>query len=692
MHFVKHSLLVAMLAILTGCGGSSNSTAPMVTTPDTPVENLTVVTDISPKNAVIGQVTTFTLTGSNMNGQLQVSLPSCLNISALKGTTTSVSFTCTPQAEGTPILTVKTAAGVSAFTSEIKFQATGTVGNITISRVDMPSKVTVGQQASFTITGQNLPETLQIGVEECQNTTQTNSSATEITFTCTPRTAGTQRIIILSPEGVSLYSGSVLVQSPPPLLTGTWRQTTANGCTGTIEGETVAGARSKKPLFTFVKNDTAAVNSDARLRLISNEGFAYTTTDCTDTSNITTGIARDTAIFDNVGAVQQTSGLNYYYPVDTVYRATQPALPAATAIVFKNTDTFCLFDGAATAANINQFIQNVDLTTSSCFARSAELPFSQIAPATLLTQSTSQLLQRPDDALTLAILERLNQRGQSRYVLLREAKLLQHILSSSNNTTGPKTYDLFTQIAGFSDLTFSYQTLDEPSQDTNFEINRLKQLNDLGSQSWLFLGKKQLDAFFGAKTLYAKNNLSQTFSYEMRNDSDVNATKLISILDAQGASGCRFIDMRLKANTTNTQTTVCVNSSRNNGAFSYRYVAYPTDATRADALKALLDGQKLEGFYPIRVWSLTAGDTPRILFERDSSIGAGIQGMQYKVYSQSLPSNQPELANLLNDQGKLGWHFWSQINDPTGKPLATIFSSLPFPQLPDGEAVVLDRR
>lgn len=696
MHFVKHSLAVAMLAILTGCGGgSSNNTAPVNNTPDTPDE-VTAVSSVSPQSAVVGQLTTFTLSGQRMTSNLQVSLPNCQNISALEGSTTKVTFTCTPQTAGTHVLTVKTAAGATLFTGNINLQATAPAEDIIISSVEMPSNVTVGQQASFTIKGQNLSGTLQINLAQCQNITPLEITPTQIRFTCTPQVAGVQTLTILSAAGTTLLTRTVSVQSPPPVLSGSWRQTAAEGCTGSIDGETIVGVRSKKPLFTFISD------AEKRVRLIGNEGFGYSTVDCSETTQtpatattptfaLTTGIAKFSAVYDDVGPVQKINDV-YYYPVHTTYSNNSLATPSATAIVFKNADTFCLFDGVVTSANVTQFIQNVDLTQLGCFARNSKSPFSQDAPSlsAFFSKSISALVQRSDGESILNLLSPINQRGQTGYVLLGGVKSLSPVI----NSNGLQTYNLFTQISVASEFSFEYRIEDEPAQDANFESNRLKQLNDLGLQGLLFLGKKQLNAFSEARTLYVKatpaTGTLQAFEYRQRRDSDVTATKLIGILDAYGADGCRFVDTRLQATPANTRATVCVNSNRHIGTYSYRYVPYP-ESTRTDALKALLDTQKLSGFYPIRVMSIGTDATPHILFEYDSSVATRVQGMQYKVYSQALPSNEPELDGLLNDQGKLGWQLWSEIDDLSGSHLGTIFASLPFPHLPDGESVVLDR-
>lgn len=701
MHFVKHSLILAMLAVLTGCGGGSSDSAPPANnTPETP-DNVTTVTSVSPQTAIIGVLTTFTLSGQNLSNGLQVTLPSCPNIKGNVESPNTVKFTCIPQAEGTQTLTVKTAAGASLFSSEIKFQATASAGDIVVSSIDIPNVVTVGQIATFIIKGQNLPTTLQISLPQCANIDQPGQSATQIRVTCTPLVAGTQTLKVSSETGIELRRGNVIMQSPPPALTGSWRQAAANGCTGTIEGETIVGARSKQPLFTFVKNK----DTDTQVRLMGNEGIGYLSTDCSETSPttttpttsesapqfaVTTGVAKFAAIYDTLGTAQQTSGFNYYYPVKTSYSSTGFAKPNATAIVFKDTDNFCLFDGIVTPANIGTFVEGITINTAGCFVRSNrsdKVPFSQDLPASLLTTYQYQLKERQANDSSLIIVERLNQGGQKGEFLLREAKSLQPTIDSSTRNS----YDLF---GSFGDYKFDYRTEDEPVQDANFDTNRLAKLNELGKESYLLVGKRQLNNFLEPKPLYTKVSVGIrpkiTFDYQLRSDSDVNATKLISILDAQGLQGCRFVDLRLQAAPA-TYATVCVNSSRNGGIFKYRYVPYPI-STRTDALAALLDTQKSGGFYPIRVLKLGSNATPHILFEYNSTVEASIGGMEYKVYSQALPSNQPELNSLLNDQGKLGWHLWSQINDPSGKHLATIFANLPFQHLEEGEPVVLDPR
>lgn len=692
MHFVKHSLAVAMFAVLTGCGGgSSNNTVPVDSTPDTP-DDVTTITSVSPQTAIIGQLTTFTLSGQKLSESLQVSLPNCQNISWVESPTTAAKFTCTPQAEGTQVLTVKTATGTTLFTGNITLQATAPAEDIMISSVEIPTNITVGEVTSFTLKGQNLSSTLQINLPQCQNITPLDITSVQSRFTCTPQLAGQQTLNIDDSLGNTLFTKIITIRNPPPTLSGSWQRTTANGCIGSIEGESIAGTQSKQPLFTFVQNSDP--NSDTRLRLLDNEGISYLSNDCsvivnstdnTVKSASTTGIAKIAAIYEDISAVQQISGFNYY-SLKTTYSNNNAATPAATAIVFKDDNTFCFFDGTVTPTNIAQFIQSVDTTKIGCFARSNNVPFSQTPPLVRLTTSSSILTARNDGELLLNVLERLNQKGQLGYQLLSEGKLL----SPELNTNSKKTYDILTQITSLSDLKFNYIPKDEPSQTSDFEKNRLTQLNELGSQNLLFIGKKQLDAFFGAKTLYVKNNLSEQLTYLLRSDSDVNATKLISILDAQGLTGCRFVDIRLHATTANTYTTVCVNSSRNIGTFSYRYIDYP-ESTRTDALQSLLEEQQQEGFYPIRALNIAPDSTVKLLFERDSSIGQGIQDMQYKVYSQALPSNQLEVASLLNDQGKLGWHLWSQINNSDNQFLGTIFASLPFPHLPDGEPAVLDR-
>lgn len=682
MHFVKHTLILAMLAVLTGCGGGSSSAPPPVgPTPEVP-DDATVISSITPESAVVGVKTDFVMKGQRLNSSLLVSLSNCQNISSLSGPTTAVTFSCTPQSVGKQTLTVKTAAGVTLFTSEITFQATAPVDSVVITEIVVPSELVTGKLTSFTVKGQNLTNTLQIGISQCSNLTQTSVTTTQIVFTCTPQTAGDQPLEILN-NGVSISKRFLTFRDPPPALLGTWRQTAANGCTGTIEGETVAGFRSQEPVFTLIKD------TETTARLLGNDGFSYTTANCTGTEAITTGVTRLASSYDTVGAVQQIDGIAYY-PVNTTYTSNNLVTPTAKAIVFKDSNTFCLFNGTVTPTNIAQFAQSVDLTRLGCFARndnSKKNPHSRTAPLFLGSTAVSEILPRVEGELLINVLERLNRRGQDGYALIGEAKTLRPSLDGSTT----QTYDLVTQVSALAGLDFTYQQKDDPT-GTNLEAARLTQLNALGVDGWLLLGKKQLDPFFGARSTYVKTNIpQQQFVYQSRSDSDVTNASLIGILNEQGTQGCRFVETRLQASPANTRATLCVNSSRHIGTFGYRSLPFPA-VVRADALQALLNAQKDEGYYPVRVLQLSASAAPQILFERNSSISTGIQAMQYKVFSQSLPNNQPELNGLLNDQGKLGWHLWSPITHPAGGLSAIIFASSPFANVLDGEPVDLSVR
>lgn len=685
MHFVKHSLALAMLAILTGCGGGgSSSSAPANNTPDDTTPAATTISGVSPQVATVGVLTTFTLTGSNMNSKMQISLPNCQNISGLTGSTTSTRFTCTPLTDSTQTLTVKTETGSTLLSSEIKFQAAGTGDDVVVDSIDAPTLAFAGQVTTFTIKGKNLLNTLQISLSQCSNLTQTSVTATQVIFTCTPQTAGDQELVIRNTNGTILKRQKVIV---PATLTGTWRQTVSNGCTGTVEGEKVAGAISVMPLFSLVRDSTT------RVRFIGNDAISYAAENCTiDVTKpedalkiaLTTGTPDFSAIYEDVSAAQRADD-TVYYAVRTSYTNNNVTVPSASALVFKDASTFCLFDGTVNTANISQFIAAVDLTKPGCFTRITVTPFSQKAPAAPTTSALGDVVQRQQGELLLNVLERLNERGKDGYFLLNEAQTLR---STINGATA-NSYDILSKVNAFGALTFNYQQQDEDRLEPA-ENSRLAQLNDLGSKGLLYLGNRKLDPVFGERPTFVKTNISQTFTYQLRTNSNVNATNLTSILNAEGDVGCRFIDIRPKTTATNTYTTVCVDSSRHTGSFNYRYVAYPT-STRVDAFVALLDQQKADGYYPIRVIQLNGMAAPQILFERNSVTEAGVKSLEYKVFSQGLPNNQPELSSLLNDQGGINWHLWGQINNAAGTPFATIFARSPYPYSADGESASLHR-
>lgn len=688
MHFVKHSLALALLAILTGCGGNSDNSAPSSSGSgsNTPDPAVTTVASVSPTTATVGTLTTFTISGQRLSSSLQVSLANCQNISGLSGPTTGARFTCTPQTAGTERVTVRTADGTTLFSGDITFKAPDPAEQITITNIEIPSALRIGQIATFTINGENLPDTLQISLPQCTNITQTSITPTKVVFTCTPQAAGTYTLRVRSAAGVDLNNGGQPTVVPAA-LTSTWRQTTANGCTGSVTGEAIAEGRSVTPLFTFV------TDSKQRVRFMGNDALSYLSDDCsvsTSTTDViqaapTTGVTRFAAVYDNVSEPQLAEGV-VYYTVDTTFSNDNPAVPSATAIVFKDANTFCLFNGTVSPSAVKQFIDGVDINQRGCFARGLNLAFSQEQPENFLSSAEAQLIPRVDGELLVNVIDRLNQRGQTGHVLLREAQSLRSALIGDTR----KTYDLVSQLSGFSGLTFNYRQESAATSDDA----RLIKLNELGQQGWLFIGDKRLDAFFGTRPTYARTNFNKErghrFTYQQRTDSDViDNTKFVSILNAQGTQGCRFIESVAQV-PASTRKTLCVNNSRINSAFNYRSLAYPT-SPRTDAFKALLDTQRADGYYPIRILDLGDDIPPQILFESNRDAIQDIRSFQYKIFSQPLPDNQPELDSFLNDQGRLGWQLWGEVPNATGQHLATVFARSPFPHLADGEPAVFDR-
>ena len=684
MHFVKHSLALALLAILTGCGGNSDNSAPSSSGSgsNTSDSAVTTVSGVSPTTATVGTLTTFTISGQRLSSSLQVSLANCQNISGLSGPTTGARFTCTPQTAGTERVTVRTAEGTTLFSGDITFQAPDPAEQITITNIEIPSALRIGQIATFTINGENLPDTLQISLPQCINITQTSITPTKVVFTCTPQAAGTYTLRVRSAAGVDLNNGGQPTVVPAALA-GTWRQTVANGCTGSVTGEAITAARSIEPLFTFIRD------SEQRVRFMGNDALSYLSNDCSTSASTTneiqalptTGVTRFAAVYENVSEAQLTDGV-VYYTVNTTFSNDNPAVPPATAIVFKDANTFCLFNGTVSPSAVKQFIEGVDINQRGCFARGLNLTFSQERPLSLSANSEYQLTVRVEGELLTNVLDRLNQRGQTGFILLRDAQSVQ----SSLTGTARETYDVLSRISVFPGLTFNYRQEQVEPTDTA----RLIKLNELGQDGWLFLGEKRLDTFFGARPTYVKTNIAQRFVYQLRTDSDVtDNTKFVSILNAQGTQGCRFIESVAQV-PASTRKTLCVDSSRINSAFNYRLLAYPT-SSRTDAFKALLDAQRADGYYPIRVLDLGQDTAPQILFESNSGAVGGAQSLQYKVFSQPLPDNQPELDSFLNDQGRLGWQFWSEVPNANGQHLATVFARSPFPHLADGEPAVFDR-
>ena len=174
------------------------------------VDTSTKVTSVSPSNATLNQLTTFTVSGQNLPSTLSLFIPECASMASLGGSDSSRQFRCTPSYT----------AGSKA--SLVKDKSGGTtLHNFSVSVVDTsikvtsvsPVSVTLNELTTFTVNGQNLPSTLIPYIPECAGMTSLGGSSSSRQFRCTPSyTAGVKASLIKDKtEGETLHNFNVTV-------------------------------------------------------------------------------------------------------------------------------------------------------------------------------------------------------------------------------------------------------------------------------------------------------------------------------------------------------------------------------------------------------------------------------------------------------------------------------------------------
>lgn len=178
-----------------------------------------VISSVSPNEATVGQVVTFTLKGSNLPTPLAVSLEGTANCQVITSSSTQASVRCTPQTSGAQSLFVASESGGSAIS--------GTPLSIDVSPPPLaapvingvnPDAATVGEEVDFTLTGSNLPNTLVVSLEGTANCWLVSNSATQAVVRCAPQTAGKQSLFVASESGGLAISGTPLSIDVSPVL------------------------------------------------------------------------------------------------------------------------------------------------------------------------------------------------------------------------------------------------------------------------------------------------------------------------------------------------------------------------------------------------------------------------------------------------------------------------------------------
>ena len=182
-------------ALLAGCGGGSSSENPIT------VDRL-----------AYGELSTFTVTGTNLTSGVSFTVQGCDGRATLPGgSATQQQFTCRPNA----LLAVR--VGVVASGAEFYhavFAVPVSTAKIEGSTPLTADRLSYGKTSTFTLAGTGLDTGVQLGVNGCDNLVQlADSNATQRRFTCTP-TGALNVQVALSNGLAQVYQTALTVPAP----------------------------------------------------------------------------------------------------------------------------------------------------------------------------------------------------------------------------------------------------------------------------------------------------------------------------------------------------------------------------------------------------------------------------------------------------------------------------------------------
>jgi hypothetical protein len=169
-----------------------------------------VVTNVTPTSATLNQLTTFTITGSNLPTTIAPFITNCANLVVMNAGPNQATFQCTPSfATGAQSGLVKDKPGGTVlynFTLNVQ-PCTPIVNSVT------PTSASLNQSTTFTINGSCLPSTIAPFITNCANLAVTSTGPNQATFKCTPSFAtGPQSGLVKDkPGGTQLYGFTLSV-------------------------------------------------------------------------------------------------------------------------------------------------------------------------------------------------------------------------------------------------------------------------------------------------------------------------------------------------------------------------------------------------------------------------------------------------------------------------------------------------
>lgn len=195
---LRHRVLLALAlagGLLAGCGGGGSSENP-----------------ISVDRLAYGELSTFTVTGSNLTSGVSFTLQGCDGrVNLPGGSATQQQFTCRPNA----VFAVR--VGVVANGAEFYrkvFEVPLSTAKVEGATPLTADRLRYGQISTFTLAGTGLDTGVRLGVNGCDGVVQlADSNASQRRFTCTPN--GALSVQVALGNGLAaIYETTLVVPAP----------------------------------------------------------------------------------------------------------------------------------------------------------------------------------------------------------------------------------------------------------------------------------------------------------------------------------------------------------------------------------------------------------------------------------------------------------------------------------------------
>ncbi len=219
-----------------------------------------VVASVSPLTTTQGELTVFTIVGSDLPDGIALFIENCANLTALGGTNTQQQFSCTPTAIGNKRGIVKDKlGGVDIYNFTVNVETPP----MTVTSVS-PTTATFNQATVFTVKGNHLTESTTLSIEGCNNLTAlSGGTVTQRQFRCVPTSIGNKQSVVKDkPAGTEIFNFTINMLLPPPTvdslspLTATLNQSTVFTVTGNYLPDSTAFWIDQCKSVTLLSNGT----------------------------------------------------------------------------------------------------------------------------------------------------------------------------------------------------------------------------------------------------------------------------------------------------------------------------------------------------------------------------------------------------------------------------------------------------